>query len=299
MEASHSLDSGPVEVYCELYQSGVWTRMLSVPASVTTGAAGARYSATVALPYAGRWRMQVGDADAGLSAYSTGVAVRVTPDAPVWNRDGVLTIAERMRNRLNATQLIVATGSALGSRYGALRFFEYRNGDWVQLMAVPCRFGRNGLTNGLARHAGSLTTPTGIWLMPSYVFGQHTTAPVGTRMPYRHIGRRSYWSAEKGAAYNTWVESSRPVYGEHLIDYSVAYEWAVSSGYNSPPNERVFGRGTAIFLHCFRGTHLTAGCISVSAYDMARVFRRLDPAKRRAFAVGTTRTGTSTSIYAY
>jgi L,D-peptidoglycan transpeptidase YkuD (ErfK/YbiS/YcfS/YnhG family) len=95
------------------------------------------------------------------------------------------------------------------------------------------------------------------------------------------------------------VESSRAVYGEHLIDYSTAYEWALSSGYNSPPNQRVFGRGTAIFLHCFRGSYLTAGCISVSASDMVRVFRRLDPAKRRAFAIGTNRTGTSTSIYAY
>jgi L,D-peptidoglycan transpeptidase YkuD (ErfK/YbiS/YcfS/YnhG family) len=94
------------------------------------------------------------------------------------------------------------------------------------------------------------------------------------------------------------VETARHIDGEHLADSPRSYEFAVSSGYNALPNRRVFGRGTAIFLHInHRG--LTAGCVSVSRRAMIRLCRLLDPARRPACAIGTTRGGTAISIYAY
>ena len=117
-------------------------------------------------------------------------------------------------------------------------------------------------------------------------------------MAFRHITRRSWWSSESNSTYNDWVETSRTVYGEHLADYPREYEFAFSSGYNAHPNPSVYGRGAGIFVHVF-GRAYTAGCVSVSRSDMLRLIRSLDPAKRPACAIGTTRSGKRSCIVAY
>jgi L,D-peptidoglycan transpeptidase YkuD (ErfK/YbiS/YcfS/YnhG family) len=133
--------------------------------------------------------------------------------------------------------------------------------------------------------------------MPGYVFGSHPRSPVRTRMKYRRITRRSYWSAARTSLYNTWVETSTPVPGEHLYGIR-CYEYGLSTGYNAVPNEQVVGRGTAIFLHLNHSGY-TAGCVSVSKAAMRRVFRLLDPKQHPRFAIGTTSLDTTTSIFSY
>ena len=167
--------------------------------------------------------------------------------------------------------------------------FVYASGNSVQTLSVAARFGRRGLTDGGTRRSGTLTTPTGIWRLPTFAFGTHASAPRGTRLAWRRITANSWWSCRYDRSYNTcMVTSSRHVSGEHLADYPVSYEYAISSGYNAPPNRVVFGRGTAIFIHCF-GKGLTAGCVSVSRSDMARIVAALDPALRPVCAIGTER----------
>jgi L,D-peptidoglycan transpeptidase YkuD (ErfK/YbiS/YcfS/YnhG family) len=221
-----------------------------------------------------------------------------TADAPIWNRDGVTTIPETMSSRLNARQLVVVTAARLGSRDGMLRLYEYRDGDWLRVMSVRARLGRRGLTDGATRRAGTLTTPTGIWRLPDYGFGTHAAGPEGMKLAYRKIRRTSWWSSERNSTYNTWVETTRRVYGEHLADYPVEYEYAISSGYNARPNPQVYGRGAGIFLHVL-GSGYTAGCVSVARADMARLLVLLDPERRPACAIGTRVSGSRTSITAY
>jgi L,D-peptidoglycan transpeptidase YkuD (ErfK/YbiS/YcfS/YnhG family) len=122
--------------------------------------------------------------------------------------------------------------------------------------------------------------------MPDYVFGQRARKPSDVKLAYRHIGPHSWWSSEKGSHYNTWFTAHRRVDGEHLIDYRVAYEYALSTGYNAKPNTSVYGRGSGIFLHVWQGA-TTSGCVSVPLATMQRVFRTMDPAKRRVFVIGT------------
>ncbi|MGZ5848754.1 MAG: L,D-transpeptidase family protein, partial [Ramlibacter sp.] len=232
------------------------------------------------------------------SPWSRTITVTAGLDAPIWNRDGVTTIPERMANRLNARQLVVVTAPALGARDGALRLFDYRDGDWVRRLAVRAHLGSNGLIDGLVRHAGSRTTPTGIWRLRDFVFGTHRKAPLGLRMAYRHITRHSWWSAARNATYNTWVESARAVSGEHLADAPVQYEFAFSSGYNASPNPCVYGRGTAIFVHVYAHAY-TAGCVALSRASMIRLLGSLDQTRRPACAIGTTRSATRSCIFAY
>jgi L,D-peptidoglycan transpeptidase YkuD (ErfK/YbiS/YcfS/YnhG family) len=213
------------------------------------------------------------------------------------------TIPEKMKRTLTGSdQMIVATGARPGSTHGTLYLFEVRDHRWVQTLKVAARFGTNGLHDGTTRVSGDRTTPTGIWRMPDYVFGQHPTAPAGTRMKYRHITADVYWSDVRDATFNTWVQSSSRVSGEHLIGVPLQYEYALSTGFNAPPNEVVPGRGAAIFLHVFDPPDfhngLSAGCVAVSRDDIVRVFKQLDPAKHPTFAVGTEGAG-PTSILAY
>ena len=203
----------------------------------------------------------------------------------------------KMKTVGDAQQVLIATGNKIGATSGTLQFFDYENGSWVCTLSVPARFGKRGLMDGARRWAGNKTTPTGLWKMPGFVFGNHAHAPRGTKEGYRHITKRSWWSSKRGRTYNKWVEAKRWP-GEHLYGVSPQYEYAISIGYNALPNRRVYGRGSGIFLH-INGKGLTAGCVSISRANMLRVVALLDPAKRPAFAVGTLKAGTATSIWAY
>jgi L,D-peptidoglycan transpeptidase YkuD (ErfK/YbiS/YcfS/YnhG family) len=231
-----------------------------------------------------------------LSPTRLALAAETTPSAESSASTPTL-LPDRMKSTGNAQQLIVATGLKLGSTTGTLQFFDYVDGAWECTMSVPCRFGKRGLMDGAHRWAGNKTTPTGIWQMPNYIFGTHRRALAGTRMRYRRITRKSWWSSKRGRTYNDWVEAKRWP-GERLANAPVQYEYAISVGYNAKPNRVVVGRGSGIFLHIF-GRGLTSGCVSISRADMIEVTMLLDPAKRPAFAVGTLATASPTGILAY
>jgi L,D-peptidoglycan transpeptidase YkuD (ErfK/YbiS/YcfS/YnhG family) len=224
-----------------------------------------------------------GSLDATGSAESSATSCSVTPD--------------RMARVGDAEQLIVITGAALGSRNGTLRFFELGDAGWVCTMTVPAKFGRRGLVDGDRRRSGTKTTPTGIWKLPNFVFGYAKRVPGVSKMRYRRITKRSWWSCKRGSTYNQW-KSARTWQGEHLYRVRPQYEFSVSIGYNARPNRVKYGRGTAIFLHV-RGRGYTAGCVAVARADMIRICGLLDPARRPACAVGTLKAGTRTSIWAY
>ena len=224
-----------------------------------------------------------------------------TPSAP----PAPAQTPERMTRLLpGSRQLIVITGTRIGSRSGMLAVYNESDGHWVKLLSAPANFGAKGLVDGATRSSGHLQTPTGIWTIGRFLFGQHASPPAGTMMPYRHILRDSWWSEEHNATYNTWVSSMSAVSGEHLADAVVQYEYAFNSGYNSPPNQRVIGRGTAIFIHCAEppGNSLgkyTHGCIAVDRSVMKRLFTVLDPGRDPSCAIGTLEEGSPTSIWAY
>ena len=284
-------------------ESGAWVPRGTFAAASAVTSTTIRYAASIALPSPGRWRLRVNHSTTGAStayAFTAWIRAGNAPDAIVWNRDGALTIPEAMAYRGNARQMIVVTGARLGSTHGTLRLFVYRDGDWVQRLSTPARFGTYGLVDGLKRRQGSRTTPTGIWRAAAYAFGTHAAAPAGSRLPYRRIGPNSWWSAVRGATYNTWVETRRAISGERLANAPVQYEWAFSSGYNERPNPQVYGRGTAIFVHCFgRGSVLTAGCVSIDHTRMAALIAALDPKLVRMCAIGTEQSTGATSVYSY
>lgn len=131
---------------------------------------------------------------------------------------------------------------------------------WTCSLECYCGHGRNGFS--ARKREGDGCTPIGLFLL-EMAFG--SDAGMETALPYRQIGRDSYWSGEKDD-YNSWVEvapGSRDMsLSEHLADYPVQYRFAMSIGYNTALPE--WGKGSAIFLHCKGPSGWpTAGCISV------------------------------------
>jgi L,D-peptidoglycan transpeptidase YkuD (ErfK/YbiS/YcfS/YnhG family) len=123
-------------------------------------------------------------------------------------------------------------------------------------------------------------------------------------MAYRRITANSWWSAQRDSTYNQWVESKKRIYGEHLADARVQYEYAFNTGFNALPNTRIIGRGTAIFIHCFEPPdnslgRFTQGCVAISRGDMLKLFAIIDPASLPSCAIGTLQQGSPTSILAY
>ncbi len=137
------------------------------------------------------------------------------------------------------------------------------DGSFTNALACYAGYGRNGLKPTAERQEGDGTTPIGSFPILT-AFGQGENP--GTAMTWRKITPQSYWSGEE-STYNTWVESSTPIGGEHLQDYSICYEYAMAVGFNVNPT--VYKRGSAIFLHVKNPeTWSSSGCVSVERSRM-------------------------------
>jgi L,D-peptidoglycan transpeptidase YkuD (ErfK/YbiS/YcfS/YnhG family) len=221
------------------------------------------------------------------------IGVPLTADSPA----ATGPLPSHMKSTAGCSELIIVTAAKLGDTTGTLQVFDKVGATWVLKLTVAARLGKSGVIDGLLRKAGDNATPTGIWAMPNYVFGTHLHAPTGTKMKYRRMDSRSWWSSKRGKTYNTWVEA-RHWTGEHIARSPKAYELAVSTGYNAKPNPSVYGRGSGIFLHVAH-VGLTAGCVEIARADMIKVCKLLDRTKHPHFAIGTLQADTPTSIWAY
>ena len=212
----------------------------------------------------------------------------------------VAALPDRLKTLGGARQVVVVTTPNKDTRDGTLTLWDLgSDGNWRATMSATTRVGKNGLVAGADRHQGSAQTPTGSWVLPSWGFGKASSKPSGARIGWNQIRSTSYWSSESGSTYNTWVDSSGGVSGEHLINYAdESYEFAINSGYNAPPNTRVEGRGTAIFIHCMHPGY-TQGCISIPRESMVALLQKLDPSKGTRCVIGTADSGSSTSLGQY
>lgn len=152
-----------------------------------------------------------------------------------------------------------------------LTFWERGDdGTWRKVLSAYAGYGANGLSAD--RREGDRTTPIGAFPL-LYAFGRDDNP--GTDMTYRRITPNSYFSAASDGTYNTWVESSRAVTGEHLADYAdLQYRWGIVIGFNTDPV--TVGRGSAIFLHCKGSSWSTAGCVSVERSVMTDILDKVN-----------------------
>lgn len=148
-----------------------------------------------------------------------------------------------------------------------LTLWTKSNNRWSRQLEAYCGYGRNGMIQADKHREGISTTPTGSFPI-MFAFGKASNP--GTEMTYRNITSKSYWSMER-STYNTWVESSTKISGEHLTDY-YQYKYAMAIGFNQDPI--VYWNGSAIFLHCkSTNTWSTGGCVSVEESVMVKLLK--------------------------
>ena len=167
------------------------------------------------------------------------------------------------------TQAIVVIGK--GGSNATLTLHQKENGVWKQILSCSAKVGGNGITSN--KREGDKKTPAGI-----YSFGQAfgVASNPGTSRKWLQVNDNHYWVDDSNSQYyNQLVDASQTGItwssAEHLVDYAVAYKYAIAINYNSSCTP---GAGSAIFLHCSKGRS-TAGCISVSESNMIQILQRL------------------------
>ncbi|MDD7219125.1 MAG: L,D-transpeptidase family protein [Blautia sp.] len=138
------------------------------------------------------------------------------------------------------------------------------NGNWKELLSCPAFIGKKGLGK---EKEGDMKTPEGIYNLP-IAFGIKDNP--GTKIPYTKVNENLYWCGDDNY-YNQLIDiSQRPhkCLGEHLIECVPHYNYAMFIDYNK---QDIFGKGSAIFLHCMGEKPYTAGCVAISEENMKAV----------------------------
>ncbi len=154
-------------------------------------------------------------------------------------------------------------------RDGRLSLLERSNGRWKERVSFPVVVGKNGVAPLNTKREGDGKTPAGLWRLGT-AFGYAPTAD--TRLPYRQATVNSkYVDDPEHPDYNHWIEGPTTARSfERMRRPDGLYEHGIVIRYNEDPV--VPGRGSAIFLHIWRGpAEGTAGCVAMPRERMLEV----------------------------
>ncbi|MGN0466270.1 MAG: L,D-transpeptidase family protein [Lachnospiraceae bacterium] len=158
-----------------------------------------------------------------------------------------------------------------GGSDATLSFHEKASdGLWHEVFSTYAYVGRNGINK---KKEGDGKTPTGTFNI-KMAFG--IKANPGTKLPYTKLTNTMYWCEDK-AYYNRLVDVSKIKHkcnGEHLISYTGHYNYSMVIDYNS---NCVYGKGSAIFLHCTKTSKKTAGCVAIPESKMITLLKKAKP----------------------
>jgi L,D-peptidoglycan transpeptidase YkuD (ErfK/YbiS/YcfS/YnhG family) len=133
----------------------------------------------------------------------------------------------------------------------------------------PCTIGRGGVRAD--KREGDGATPAGVHRIVGCLYRpDRMVPPCDWAVPIRP---RDLWSDDPGHEdYNLMVRAPYPASAERLHRGDRLYDLVVLTDWNWPRAER--GRGSAIFLHRWRGPgRTTEGCIALSPQDLVRIVR--------------------------
>lgn len=145
-----------------------------------------------------------------------------------------------------------------------------QDGRWVLDDTCSAYVGRDGL--GKTRE-GDYKTPVGE-LTVGTAFG--ILSNPGTAIPYIEAYPSLYACDCDSTYYNTFIDTCAVHHrckGEHIIAIDPDYHYGLASSYNE---ERVFGRGCNIFIHCKGSKPYTAGCVALDEPFMRHLLQVCD-----------------------
>ncbi|MBR1680782.1 L,D-transpeptidase family protein [bacterium] len=186
-------------------------------------------------------------------------------------RNGDQYLLQYQDNEL-VRQIILVEQSAAEISVGRL-FLLAKNekGVWQETLQCKAFLGKNGIDKV---REGDKRTPTGDYGM-LMAFGAKDNP--GSLISYTKLTDTMYLCGDK-EYYNQFIDVSKVKHtcsnnSEHLIRYIPQYNYALIFDYNK---ENVFGKGSAIFLHCVGSYPYTLGCISVTEENMIKILKTVD-----------------------
>jgi L,D-peptidoglycan transpeptidase YkuD (ErfK/YbiS/YcfS/YnhG family) len=187
-----------------------------------------------------------------------------------------------------AQQVLIVDAPSAGSTTATLTAYENDGAGWYQVFApMPAVDGANGWLPGQSRIEGDDTTPEGMYVIGSTMYG--TNADPGTQFPYHQLVCGDWWDEDSASpTYNTFQHvacGTTPPYAdesEALWTEGNAYPSMAVIDYNMPPSGPL---GSGIFLHADTGSP-TAGCVSLPLNDLDAVLDWLNPALHPVIVMG-------------
>ena len=174
----------------------------------------------------------------------------------------------------DADQLIVIAGVDKSTAYITMHE-KGDDGTWNQIIATPGFIGLDGLGEA---NINDCYTPVGTFTIDK-AFG--LADDPGCQMEYTKVDDTYYWSGDPrpGMHFNELVSTDDvpdldTEESEHIAEFDYAYQYVLNVSYNE---ERIPGKGSAIFLHCYRNQRTyTGGCISIPIEAIEYVMQHVD-----------------------
>lgn len=138
---------------------------------------------------------------------------------------------------------------------------------WNLILTTSAFIGKNGISK---QKEGDLKTPVGIFNI-TQAFGIKENP--GTKLKYVKVTENLYACDEDCKYYNQIIDSKKTKHqckGEHLIDYSPQYNYAMCINFNS---ENIYPKGSNIFIHVKGTKNYTAGCIAIDEESMVKLLQ--------------------------
>jgi L,D-peptidoglycan transpeptidase YkuD (ErfK/YbiS/YcfS/YnhG family) len=182
-------------------------------------------------------------------------------------------------------QLIFATDKDPSSFHVTIDALEKKNGIWYPVFpSFAGSIGEKGFAAMDNKREGDGKSPSGIFRL-GIAFGYDPS--VATKMVYRQATDDDFWVDDVNSEdYNKWVKGKpNAASWEKMKRDDDQYKYGVVIEYNMAPI--VKGRGSAIFLHVWKGGESTAGCVAMSEEMILKILGWLDPAKKPLIVMGT------------
>ena len=178
----------------------------------------------------------------------------------------------KYRDEETVRQIVLVEQSDRSVSDGILYLFcKDDNNRWKLALACNAFLGKNGIGKTME---GDKKTPTGDY---GFLMAFGVKDDPGALIPYTKLTNTMYLCGDK-EYYNRFIDTAELNHlcgsnSEHLIRYVPQYNYALFIDYNK---DCVYGKGSAIFLHCMGSYPYTLGCISLSEEHMLKIIRSVD-----------------------
>lgn len=192
-------------------------------------------------------------------------------DTPLFHDKGIEYMTKYEKNP-SVRQLIIVEQTESNISTGKLFLFNKNiDNQWELVLECKALLGLNGIDK---TREGDRKTPTGDFGV-GRAFGAKDNP--GAVIPYTKLTDTMYLCGDK-EYYNQFIDISKLDHqcsskSEHLLDYIPQYNYALIIDYNK---ECVYGKGSAIFLHCNGSNPFTLGCIGVTEENMIKILKCVD-----------------------